>query len=246
MPVPAEVGPLLDWIRRYFDANSQDHQASPQEWWPGATPVVVTDRMPLVLQYQGHSRTIVGYEIAKDGATNLLAFDPSMRMKLLRGMALSCYYESSTKQNVQPDESRHRTAQHIVQSLKEPFRSHEKRHTATPSGILCRDGSAKRPHASSVIDTTVLEDSKPEEGGSKVDTQQPHDSRQRKKVDKGDKRTGESKKVLDSKKILRLFRINEKRLAKRDKYQVLWFPMGDPLTESDKQTRREVISDQFC
>jgi hypothetical protein len=134
-------------------------------------------------------------------------------MKLLRGMALSCYYESSTKQNVQPDESRHRTAQHIVQSLKEPFRSHEKRHTATPSGILCRDGSAKRPHASSVIDTTVLEDSKPEEGGSKVDTQQPHDSRQRKKVDKGDKRTGESKKVLDSKKILRLFRINEKRLA---------------------------------
>ena len=62
---------------RYFDADSRDHQASPQEWRPGATPVVVTDRMPLVLQYQGHSRTIIGYEITREGATNLLAFDPS-------------------------------------------------------------------------------------------------------------------------------------------------------------------------
>ncbi len=78
MPVPTEVSPLLDWIRQYFDANSRDHQASPQEWWRGATPVVVTDRIPLILQYQGHSRTIVGYEIARGGATNLLAFDPSV------------------------------------------------------------------------------------------------------------------------------------------------------------------------
>jgi hypothetical protein len=78
MPVSAEVGPLLDWIRRYFDADSRNHQPSPQEWWRGATPVVLTDRMPLVLQYQGHSRTIVGYEITGDGATNLLTFDPSV------------------------------------------------------------------------------------------------------------------------------------------------------------------------
>ena len=78
MSVPAEVGPLLDWIRRYFDADSRDHQASPQEGWRGATPVVVTDHMPLILQYQGHSRTIVGYEITREGATKLLAFDPSV------------------------------------------------------------------------------------------------------------------------------------------------------------------------
>jgi len=75
MPVPPDVGPLLDWIKRYFDV---DQQASAHEWWRGATPVVVTDRMPLILQYQGHSRTIVGYEITGDGATNLLAFDPSV------------------------------------------------------------------------------------------------------------------------------------------------------------------------
>ncbi len=43
----------------------------------GASPVKVTDRMPLILQHQGHSRTIVGYEIAKNGTINLLTFDPA-------------------------------------------------------------------------------------------------------------------------------------------------------------------------
>jgi hypothetical protein len=128
-------------------------------------------------------------------------------MKRLRGMALSCYYNSSTKQNVPPDESKHRTVQDIVQSLNDPFRSHGKRHAATPGGNLCRDGSIRE-------DTTiVLDDSEPEEGGSKVEHQQPHGSRQRTKVDKGGERTGESGKGLGSKKILKLFRVNEKKLA---------------------------------
>lgn len=43
----------------------------------GASPVIVTDRMPLVLQHQGHSRTIVGFEKLKSGSVNLLCFDPS-------------------------------------------------------------------------------------------------------------------------------------------------------------------------
>jgi hypothetical protein len=43
----------------------------------GASPVVCTERMPIVLQHDGHSRTIVGYEKCKDGSVNLLVFDPS-------------------------------------------------------------------------------------------------------------------------------------------------------------------------
>ncbi|KAI9466004.1 peptidase family C78-domain-containing protein [Lactarius psammicola] len=193
------VDPLLDWIRRYFDADSRDHQASPQEWWRGATPVVVTDRIPLILQYQGHSRTIVGYEITRDGATNLLAFDPSV----LSGPTKS--------------------------GMPLPLGGH--RH---------RDSSAKRPRASPPRDDNVIviEDSEPEQGASKVEPQR-HDSRQRTKVDKGRVRTGDSREVLDPKKVLKLFRVDEKKLAKRNKYQVLWFPMEDPLTESDKQARRE-------
>lgn len=69
---------LLDWTKQYFDAHTQDKPTSVQERWRGATPVVITDRMPLIFQHQGHSRTIVGYEIARDGTTILLAFDPSV------------------------------------------------------------------------------------------------------------------------------------------------------------------------
>jgi hypothetical protein len=73
-----DVTPLLDWIKQYFDANTQDKPTSVQERWRGATPVVISDHMPLILQHKGHSRTIVGYEIARDGSTILLAFDPSV------------------------------------------------------------------------------------------------------------------------------------------------------------------------
>jgi hypothetical protein len=39
---------------------------------------MVTDKMPLILQHNGHSRTIVGYEVSKSGAVTLLAFDPGL------------------------------------------------------------------------------------------------------------------------------------------------------------------------
>lgn len=54
----------------------------------GASPVVVTDRMPLVLQHQGHSRTIVGFEKLKSGSVNLLCFDPS------KYDYYGCFYEN--------------------------------------------------------------------------------------------------------------------------------------------------------
>jgi len=64
--VPPDVGPLLDWIKRYFDV---DQQASAHEWWRGATPVGSNDRIASHPQYQATRRTIVGYEITGDGAT---------------------------------------------------------------------------------------------------------------------------------------------------------------------------------
>jgi len=52
-------------------------------------PIIVTDRMPLVLQHKGHSRTIVGYEMTKNGAINLLAFDPSKCLRAVLPSLLS-------------------------------------------------------------------------------------------------------------------------------------------------------------
>ena len=73
---------LLDWIEHYFTSK---HDSSPhgspiktvRDALHGANPIVMTDRMPLILQHSGHSRTIVGFEKNKNGDTNIFVFDPS-------------------------------------------------------------------------------------------------------------------------------------------------------------------------
>ncbi|KAI0312346.1 peptidase family C78-domain-containing protein [Amylostereum chailletii] len=72
-----DLSPLLDWIKEYFSPASEKKRNTVEDAWRDATPVTVTDRMPLILQHNGHSRTIIGYEITKVGHTNLLTFDPS-------------------------------------------------------------------------------------------------------------------------------------------------------------------------
>jgi hypothetical protein len=75
-PVRADTKPLLDWIKAYFSPPEQPH-GSVHDAWRNASPVTVTDRLPLILQHNGHSRTIVGYLVDKKGQTVLLTFDPS-------------------------------------------------------------------------------------------------------------------------------------------------------------------------
>lgn len=79
---------VTKWIVDYFDpldSSTSKHLASVLtsekktvgDALRGASPVKITDRMPLILQHQGHSRTIVGYEMMKNGNVNLLTFDPA-------------------------------------------------------------------------------------------------------------------------------------------------------------------------
>lgn len=80
------IDTVLRWIEAYFSEAAQNSRqmrlgakvkATVDEALRGASPVVITERMPLILQHKGHSRTIVGYERTKDGSINLLCFDPS-------------------------------------------------------------------------------------------------------------------------------------------------------------------------
>jgi hypothetical protein len=67
---------LLDWVVTYF-THPSTRQDTVNNALRGASPVVCTDRMPLVLQHAGHSRTIIGYERDKTGTVNLLILDPA-------------------------------------------------------------------------------------------------------------------------------------------------------------------------
>ncbi|KAI8980382.1 peptidase family C78-domain-containing protein [Pilobolus umbonatus] len=78
---------LMNWIEYYFTTNIDNKQGK---------NTFITNRPPLYLQHQGHSRTVVGIEILKSGKRNLILFDPSRRM--LRS------YKSRPNYNEEEDE----------------------------------------------------------------------------------------------------------------------------------------------
>ena len=64
-------------LNYFSESEPKPKSATVSEALKGARPVVVTSRLPVILQHQGHSRTIVGYEKGKGGAVFLLTFDPA-------------------------------------------------------------------------------------------------------------------------------------------------------------------------
>lgn len=70
------VKAVTDWVVEYFSPSiSNKIKISIDDALRGASPVTCTDKMPLILQHNGHSRTIVGYEVSQKGVVNLLCFD---------------------------------------------------------------------------------------------------------------------------------------------------------------------------
>lgn len=72
----AGVQILTDWVIEYFSPKIKG--ATINDALRNASPIAITDRMPLILQDHHHSRTIVGYELLRDGTVNLLTFDPGL------------------------------------------------------------------------------------------------------------------------------------------------------------------------
>lgn len=66
---------VIDWVVAYFKASVEPLAAAQVDGHH--TSIITTKRMPLILQHQGHSRTIIGYVRFADGRTELLVFDPS-------------------------------------------------------------------------------------------------------------------------------------------------------------------------
>lgn len=115
-----------------------------------ATPIVSTNRMPLVLQHSGHSRTIVGYEMTRAGGINLLLFDPSKRPPgSLRTAAIASSSPGPALHHPLPQ------ASHTGSSISQSLRKSVSRHMS-PSHLLHkvrkRHGSNNIPNENDVID----------------------------------------------------------------------------------------------
>ncbi|KAF8580688.1 DUF1671-domain-containing protein [Ramaria rubella] len=91
----SERGPhaVTEWVMNYFSPTVPNNRPTNAfNALRGASPVICTERMPLILQHAGHSRTIVGIEVNTKGEPNLLVFDPSIRpSKELRLAGLANY-----------------------------------------------------------------------------------------------------------------------------------------------------------
>jgi len=86
---------MIKWVVDYFAPTQTIDK--PTNIFKSLTksPVTSTNKMPLILQHNGHSRTIVGYEVDSSGVTNLLMFDPAYRPSPeLRSKALAEFSES--------------------------------------------------------------------------------------------------------------------------------------------------------
>ncbi|KAF9472771.1 DUF1671-domain-containing protein [Pholiota conissans] len=74
-----ERGPetLIDWVVEYFTPKATQTKSANAFDSIQSYPIVNTTKMPLILQHDGHSRTVVGYETDRNGITKLLIFDPA-------------------------------------------------------------------------------------------------------------------------------------------------------------------------
>ena len=73
---------LTEWVFKYFQvdlpgsAKENGNAFDKLMTSKGSSIRIARDKMPLYLQHQGHSRTIVGVEVTKSQDLNLLLFDP--------------------------------------------------------------------------------------------------------------------------------------------------------------------------
>jgi len=184
---------LTEWVVNYF---TEKPTGDVNKILRAKSPVVATGKMPVIMQYDGHSMTIVGYELAKNGKFNLLVFDPSSKVnKDIRQAALNV-------------------------STTIPL-GKGKRHERSMS-----PAPRKRPRTDQDPDNGVV--SIPDSEDENIEHA---------------RRTVPLKSTLDPDTVIKAFRLKKQN---KPKYQLLYFTMGDPLSDEEQNDRKVVLSITVC
>uniref|UniRef100_UPI00398F4019 zinc finger-containing ubiquitin peptidase 1-like n=1 Tax=Pristiophorus japonicus TaxID=55135 RepID=UPI00398F4019 len=124
---PSDTHPrLFEWLRQYYSSGRDAGlHLQPRVVW--------TNKSPIYLQHQGHSRTIVGLEERNNGTLCLLIFDPGNQemQKLLR--------RDVTGVNL-------RMIRRFIGSMK-----HKQYQIVAVNGLLSVEEKNARKHASAVL-----------------------------------------------------------------------------------------------
>lgn len=212
-PRGAEV--VTDWIVDYFSPKLNTvKSANIHDALRGASPIVVTDRMPLILQHDGHSRTIIGYEMSKNKKVTLLTFDPSAVLgKDTRDTAISSWSLASSS------DDRDKARKRPPSSSPPAAHPRTKRARSTSMGMM---------HLDDDEEIFIVPD--------------PQDLRPQEAMKTASGSVGTDKTSM--RQLLDRFRLDTKKLGKKE-YQILYFPMTEPLTEKRRLGRKMVTSTTF-
>ncbi|TBU65997.1 peptidase family C78-domain-containing protein [Dichomitus squalens] len=221
------VEPLLQWVLQYFSGEKPHRKSTSStvsERLLGARAVTITHRPPIVLQHAGHSRTIVGAEQVKGGIIHLLTFDPGRRLPpSIRQAGLK--YHDPTRSGGTQGPSLSKKVLHNVLHPVETMKS-RKRKSPEPQG-----GSPKRKRGGNTGSREVI-----------VIDDNDDDHRKVKPPSSSNQSTFDALSPAD---VLKVFRLDAKTLNKNKKYQILYFPMTEPLSEAEKLNRRIVTSEKI-
>jgi len=220
---------LTDWVVEYFsqphgavDTNNVVQNPQPKTAYDvlrGASPVTVTSRMPLILQHAGHSRTIVGYEVSKNGLVNLLVFDPSkIPKKCLRQAGLDAFASMPPRHNAPLT-----TNDAASSSTKRPGTSSSLNNPPLKRSRLDNRGGRLQPEDDDDDDVVIIRDTRDENlpGCGKMSPKKKADDEK-----------------LATRDVLQFFRLDLKKLEKKKAYQVLYFPVSEPLDEDERHRAR--------
>ncbi|KAG9226060.1 hypothetical protein CCMSSC00406_0008722 [Pleurotus cornucopiae] len=269
------VQPLIDWIVAYFSSSSlsqmKDFNARKYiKGVPQGEAIRITERMPIILQHQGHSRTIVGYEVTKKGEVNLLTFDPSRVPKAsLRRAALSLWGGNPDASSSRSDSplTKHRSIRDFFSPASRAS-SHRKRKPSLESSPVEQKRSRQDGTVPAAARTNTLSaGAKPAANGSGqsnlinlVDDRDDDDDEVEVEVvgtntpTKGTKKQAKTSQTkldglvekMQPSQVLVSFRLEPKKLGNKKEYQILYFPMTAPLTEKEQNARKVVRSTRYC
>jgi len=232
------VKAVTDWVVEYFSPSMRGKiKTSIDNALRGASPVMCTDKMPLILQHNGHSRTIVGYEVSQTGVVNLLCFDSAKAIKKpLRKAGLASHSSASTPSSSHMDQP-HASSSYIHHPL------HKNKRRASDASLPGDKPKHPRSSENGCHDGVIIIDgpTDPPSGGQENLIPKLQSRPQQKK-----KKELIPEEQLDPMDTVKNFRLDPKALGCKKEYQILYFPLEEPLSRTDQLARKEVHSTKIC
>ncbi|CDZ96917.1 Uncharacterized conserved protein [Phaffia rhodozyma] len=249
---------LQRWVINYFNSGNfavettKGGSAFDMMMKSRGQSVKISNKLPLILQHQGHSRTIVGYETLSSGETNLLLFDPAKtvpdhlrklaieELKNSREQAPSSSGPSSVEKRTDCDPS---PADNTNDRSISGFEPQSPAHLDDNGGSEVERVKANTKeedwgHRSrSKLSSTMLGDEHMEIGVSR--------KKRRAKVSIENGREKRWRKDVGA--ALSCFRVNLKTLKRNSEYQILAFSGGPilPQKERDKHRVVDFLEDRY-